>query len=168
MEMTYLPRQLDDDIIIPSNSFSEDELKEIIRKMGLKVTQQRLIILKALHGGKRHSTAQEVFEKINKNHPEVGFATVYRFLRSLVDGRFVTETRIGGLPTRYELSPKMHHDHISCTKCGKICEFENRAIEALQVRVAQQFGFILTHHVLELYGICLSCQNHGNDKFTEK
>lgn len=155
-----LPRQKDEDVLVISNDFNDDELKQIIRNLNLKVTQQRMAILKSLHEGRRHVTAQELYEKLNKEHPEIGFATVYRFLRALTEGNFVTEVRMGGLPARYELTPtKSHHDHLTCVKCGKICEFENKAIEALQEKVAYQFGFVLTHHVLELYGVCPSCQS---------
>ncbi|MGZ3775655.1 MAG: Fur family transcriptional regulator [Pseudobdellovibrionaceae bacterium] len=153
-----LPRQQDEDIIVYEDKYSESELKRIIRALNLKVTTQRMAILEALHDGRRHVTAQELFEKLNATHPEIGFATVYRFLRSLTEGHFVTEVRMGGLPARYELTPKGHHDHLTCVKCGKICEFENKAIENLQDKIAHQFGFKLTHHVLELYGVCPACQ----------
>lgn len=154
-----LPRQHDDDIIIYGEEYSKSELKKIIRALNLKVTTQRLAILKALHEGHRHVTAQELFEKVNSIHPEIGFATVYRFLKTLNEGHFVSEVRMGGLPARYELNLKNHHDHLTCVHCGKICEFENKTIESLQEKVAKQFGFKLTHHVLELYGICPGCQS---------
>lgn len=152
-----LPRQQDDDMIVYRDELNESELKRIIRALNLKVTTQRMAILKALHEGFRHVTAQELFEKVNGDNPEIGFATVYRFLRTLNDGNFVSEVRMGGLPARYELNSKTHHDHLTCVRCGKICEFENKTIESLQEKVAKQFGFQLTHHVLELYGVCPAC-----------
>ncbi len=155
----FLPRQLDDDIIVHEEELNETDLKKIIRSLNLKVTTQRLVILKCLHAGRRHVTAQELFEKVNADHPEIGFATVYRFLRSLTEGNFVSEVRMGGLPARYEFNSMSHHDHLTCIRCGKICEFENKTIETLQEKVAAQFGFKLTHHVLELYGVCPSCQS---------
>jgi Fur family ferric uptake transcriptional regulator len=153
-----LPRQIDEELSVAREELSEAELKKIIRALNLKVTTQRMAILKALNEGRRHVTAQELFEKVNGPHPEIGFATVYRFLRTLTDGDFVSEVRMGGLPARYEVNSKTHHDHLTCTRCGKICEFENKTIENLQEKVAKQFGFRLTHHVLELYGICPACQ----------
>lgn len=157
-EVPFLPRQHDDDIIVVTEERGDEEFKRIIRQLNLKVTYQRLAILKALHDGRRHVTAQELFEIISVKNPEIGFATVYRFLRTLTEGHFVTEVRMGGLPARYELTPKRHHDHLTCEKCGKIVEFENRTIETLQEKVAKQFGFKLTHHLLELYGLCSPCQ----------
>lgn len=132
--------------------------KRIIREMGLKVTGQRLAILQSLSSGRTHVTAQEVFEDIGKKHPEMGFATVYRFLRKLTESGFASEVRMGGLPARYELKSKTHHDHLTCTRCGKIVEFENQKIERLQLEVARHFGFHLTDHVLELYGVCGDCR----------
>ena len=133
--------------------------KRMIRQMGLKVTQQRLAILESLSAGRAHVTAQEVFETVNSKYPEIGFATVYRFLRKMAEQKLVTEVRMGGLPARYELTPRRHHDHLTCTQCGQIVEFENHVIENLQEQVARSNSFKLTHHVLELYGICPRCQD---------
>lgn len=132
--------------------------KRMIRQMGLKVTQQRMAILESLSGGRAHVTAQEVFEKVNAKYPEIGFATVYRFLRKMAEQNMVTEVRMGGLPARYELTPRRHHDHLTCVYCGQIVEFESPRIEELQEQVAKEHNFRLTHHVLELYGICPRCQ----------
>lgn len=134
--------------------------KRIIRDMNLKVTKQRMAILEGLNSGQAHVTAQEVYEVVNEKHPEIGFATVYRFLRKLTEEKFVTEVRMGGLPARYELTPTNHHDHLTCVDCGKIVEFENQEIEKLQAQVAKEFGFVLTDHVLELYGVCNRCQKN--------
>ena len=137
---------------------SESGLRQIIRDMGLKVTDQRLLILKTLYSGRAHVTAQEVFEVVSEQDSSVGFATVYRFLRTLTDSGFVTEVRMGGTSARYEIKSDGHHDHLTCTSCGKICEFENNKIEDLQSKVASHFGFVLTGHVLELCGLCPDCQ----------
>lgn len=141
---------------------ADPDFKKIIRKMGLKVTQQRLVILKALAEGRAHVTAQEVFEIVHERYPEMGFATVYRFLRKMTEHAYVTEVRMGGLPARYELTPHKHHDHLTCTACSKIVEFENQEIEKLQDTVAKKYGYHLTGHVLELYGICRDCQLAGH------
>lgn len=132
--------------------------KRMIRKMGLKVTQQRVAILESLSAGRAHVTAQEVYEVVNAKYPEIGFATVYRFLRKMAEQNMVTEVRMGGLPARYELTPRRHHDHLTCVGCGQIVEFESPQIETLQELVAKAHNFRLTHHVLELYGECPRCR----------
>ncbi len=155
---TVLPIPSNNETSYFDESWTEDDLKQIIRKMNLKVTPQRILILQTLHEGRVHITAQELYEKVQKINSDVGFATVYRFLKGMAESRVVTELRMGSMPTRYELTPKKHHDHMTCTACGKIVEFQNKNIEDHQEKVAKQYGFKLTHHVLELYGICTSCQ----------
>lgn len=149
--------------LVKRDRMDDGTFKRIIREMGLKVTNQRLAILQALSTGKAHVTAQEVYESVNLTHPEIGFATVYRFLRKMTEQGFVTEVRMGGLPARYELTPKRHHDHLTCIYCSRIIEFENTQIEKLQEIVANEHGFILTGHVLELYGVCKepACRARG-------
>ena len=132
--------------------------KKIIRDLGLKVTNQRLVILEIVREGKAHFTAQDVFETVTTRAPEIGFATVYRFLRTLSEHKYVTEVRMGGMPARYEWAGKRHHDHLTCRSCSRIVEFENNEIERLQEKVAKEFGFTLTGHLLELYGICPDCR----------
>jgi Fur family transcriptional regulator, ferric uptake regulator len=146
------------EVLLERERVDVESLKRIIRDLNLKVTGQRLAILEALSRGRAHVTAQEVFEKVKRKHDDMGFATVYRLLRNLSEKGFVTEVRMGGLPARYELTPRSHHDHLTCSECGKIVEFENHDIEQLQKMVASNHGFQLTGHVLELYGVCPDCQ----------
>lgn len=134
--------------------------KQIIRDLNLKVTDQRLLILETILSGRPHLTAQEVFENVKAKDASIGFATVYRFLRTLTEQEFMTEIRMGGLPARYEWNrTQKHHDHLTCKECGKICEFENAQIEKIQEQIAKEFGFLLTGHVHELYGLCSKCQD---------
>lgn len=134
------------------------QLKKIIRSIGVKVTDQRMLILQEILSGADHVTAQEVFENVRTKNSDVGFATVYRFLRTLTDHKVLSEVRMQGLPARYEWASKEHHDHITCTGCGKINEFESDEIEDLQLLIARKLGYEMTHHILELYGICSECQ----------
>tara|TARA_B100001248_G_scaffold262571_1_gene259513 strand:- start:6071 stop:6574 length:504 start_codon:yes stop_codon:yes gene_type:complete len=143
----------------PVYRWDEKAIKQIVRDMGLKVTQQRLTILECILRGRDHITAQELYEAVQAKDPNLGFATVYRFLKQLTEQEYVSEVRMGGLPARYEWArKKSHHDHLTCKQCGSICEFENQQIEDLQEAIAKSFGYILTSHVLELYGICPECQ----------
>jgi Fur family ferric uptake transcriptional regulator len=134
------------------------QLKKIIRSIGIKVTDQRMLILEEILNGAEHVTAQEVFENVRLKNPDVGFATVYRFLRTLTDHKVLSEVRMQGLPARYEWASKEHHDHISCVSCSKISEFESDEIEQLQVLISKKLGYKMTHHILELFGVCGDCQ----------
>lgn len=160
-----LPQHIEHQSTLISEYSQFDDFKKMIRTMGLKVTNPRLSILTCLYESQktyteRHITAQALFERCHKKDSSIGFATVYRFLRELSEHAFVTEVRMGGQPSRYELTTKEHHDHLTCTSCGHISEFENDKIEKLQQQVAAQFGFKLTGHILELYGLCQNCQKN--------
>jgi Fur family transcriptional regulator, ferric uptake regulator len=157
-----LPVNKDQQIFPRQDEHKDIPGKKIIRDIGLKVTLQRLAILETVRRGPTHFTAQEIFETVTENHPDIGFATVYRFLKKLSEQHYVTEFRLGGMPARYEWVTKNHHDHLSCTHCGKIIEFENPKIESLQEAIAEAYGFDLTDHVLELYGVCPQCQKKNN------
>jgi Fur family ferric uptake transcriptional regulator len=141
---------------------SPQQLKKIIRSIGVKVTDQRMVILQEILAGADHVTAQAVFESVKHKNSAIGFATVYRFLRTLTDHKVLSEVRVQGLPARYEWANKEHHDHISCTSCGKINEFENDEIEKLQLQIAKNLGYQMTNHIMELYGVCGDCQREQN------
>src|SRR3984957_20800773 len=125
-------KPLEPEKLIRRDPVDPGTFRRMIRQMGLKVTQQRVAILETLSCGRAHVTAQEVYEIVNARYPEIGFATVYRFLRKMAEQKMVTEVRMGGLPARYELTPRRHHDHLTCVQCGQIVEFENNTIENLQ------------------------------------
>jgi Fur family transcriptional regulator, ferric uptake regulator len=160
-----LPQFIEHQSVLTNEYNQNEEFKKMIRSMGLKVTDQRLCIFACLAASQksydeRHVTAQALFERCHKKDSTIGFATVYRFLRELAANELVTEVRMGGQASRYELTTKEHHDHLTCTSCGHISEFENEKIEKLQQQVATQFGFKLTGHILELYGLCQNCQKN--------
>ncbi len=88
---------------------------------------------------------------------------MYRTLKLLAEAGLAQERRFEDGFTRYEhASPDAHHDHLICTRCGAIIEFENERIEALQQDVARKNRFKVQSHKLELYGLCAGCQGKKN------
>ena len=86
-------------------------------------------------------------------------ATVYRTMKLITELGIASAQRFGDGHTRYESAvDRHHHDHLICTECGAIIEFENDRIEALQDSVARRHNFKVTRHKLELYGLCEDCQ----------
>lgn len=154
--MNTLPRGFTKDKLLkPQTLLSQNNMKSMLRSMNLKVTTQRLSILNILNKGpKTHVTAKDVFEKIHSTHPNIGFATVYRFLKKTSQFGITSELRIGHAPTRYELKVREHHHHIICTICGKIIEFQNLIIENQIKKIGKNYNFKLEHHIFELYGRC--------------
>jgi Fur family ferric uptake transcriptional regulator len=137
-----------------------EQLTEYIAGQGLRSTSQRDTILNVFMEAGQHLSAEELHALVKKSHPGIGYATVYRTLKLLADAGLAQERRFEDGYTRYErTSPNAHHDHLICTRCGAIIEFENERIEALQQDVARKNHFKVQSHKLELYGLCAGCQN---------
>ena len=132
---------------------------DFITRKGLKSTRQRDIILDCFLSSERHMSIEELYLKLRSKHPGIGYATVYRTLKLFAEAGIANEIQFGDGQTRYEhVSEGEHHDHLVCTRCGAITEFENETIEKLQAEVAASHGFLIQTHKLELYGQCAKCQ----------
>ena len=108
----------------------------------------------------QHLSTEELYLKLKESMPGIGFATVYRTLKLFAESGIAREIQFGDGQTRYEhLHAGEHHDHLVCTRCGAIMEFENETIEKLQAEVARNHGFTIMNHKLELYGICAKCKD---------
>ena len=135
------------------------QLTEYLSGQGLRSTSQRDQILQIFVDAGRHLSAEELYLLVKKNHPGIGYATVYRTLKLLSEAGLAEERHFEDGFTRYEYrSTDGHHDHLICTKCGAIIEFENERIEALQQDVARKNRFLVQSHRLERYGLCSECQ----------
>ena len=129
-----------------------------IAQKGLKQTRQRDIILQTFLEVDDHIDVEELLHRVRARNPSIGHATVYRTMKLLTECGLAHERHFGDGLARYEqVSRKNHHDHLICTACGKIIEFSNSAIEALQKKVAAQHQFTIFNHKLELYGKCHDC-----------
>jgi Fur family transcriptional regulator, ferric uptake regulator len=133
---------------------------DFIAQRGLKSTRQRDLILDCFLSSDRHMSIEELYLKLRAKHQNIGYATVYRTLKLFAEAGIAREMQFGDGQTRYEhLGEGEHHDHLVCTRCGSIEEFENETIEALQAEVAANRGFLIERHRLELYGVCGKCRN---------
>lgn len=127
---------------------------------GLRSTKQRDIILDIFLSAHNHLSVEELYLKIRSTHPTIGYATVYRTLKLMTEAGIAREIILHDGQTRYEHQlVGEHHDHLICTKCNTIIEFENETIEKLQNDIAATHGFMIHSHKLEIYGRCKVCQN---------
>ena len=134
------------------------ELKErwrtYIQDRRLNVTAQREAIVEQFLRTRDHVSIDELLTKVRKRQPRVGYATVYRTLKLLVDSGLAVERQFGDGQARFEVVGD-HHDHLICVKCGLILEFEDDEIEMLQDKIADRLGgFTVLRHRHELYGLC--------------
>ena len=124
-----------------------------LRKAGLKVTLPRLKILQMLEqSDTRHLSAEDVYKALLDAGEDVGLATVYRVLTQFEQAGLVERHNFDGGHSVFELDSGEHHDHLVCTETGKVIEFQNDKIEALQEQIAKELGYDLVDHNLVLYG----------------
>ena len=130
------------------------------RHKALKTTAQRELIVDVFLRGSSagsHVSIDELLASVRLHNPKVGYATVYRTVKHLLDAGLAASRQFGDGQTRYEVagSDSRHHDHLICQKCRLILEFEEPEIERLQDSVATRLGgFKVIQHKLELYGLC--------------
>ncbi len=132
--------------------------KEHLRQQGLKSTAQRDDIAHVFFASNRHISVEELYNDVKRVNPRIGYATVYRTMKLLTECGLAVERHFRDGEARYERQAEHHHDHLICERCGKIVEFEEDRIEALQAEVAERLGFRFTGHKMELYGLCRDCQ----------
>lgn len=136
-------------------------LNAYLDKANLKQSKQRNLVIECLLELKEHVSAEELHQHLKSRNNNTGLATVYRTLNLLKDAGLVEQKQFMDGKSVFEvISPDSHHDHLICTLCERVIEFENEAIERLQEKVAAEFGFKLSDHRLDLFGECLdmSCQ----------
>ncbi len=132
--------------------------REYLTKQGLKSTRQRDVILDEFLAAGAHLSTEELYLRLRPKHPGIGYATVHRTLKLFAECGIAEPHHFGDGQTRYESTTgEAHHDHLICTACGAIIEFENSRIEALQEEVAREHSFRIASHRLEIYGRCSRC-----------
>lgn len=134
--------------------------ESFLKAQGLKMTSQRERIFERAFETHDHFSAETLYGWMREEGgPNVSRATVYRTLNLLEEGGFIGSLDTGRGETVFEhLLGHSHHDHLICVECGKIEEFREERIEALQEEVAERKGFELTSHSLRLMGICGACR----------
>ncbi|MBU5472541.1 Fur family transcriptional regulator [Roseburia sp. MSJ-14] len=141
----------------------QDDFKKILKEKGLKITKQRMVVLKALASCEdKHLTAEEIYEIVKADFPEIGLATVYRTIQLLVGLDLVESIQLGDGYVRYEIGKFQgeethHHHHLICLECGKIISFRDDLLDELEARIMESASFQVINHEVKLYGYCKEC-----------
>ncbi len=130
-----------------------------LKKAGLKITLPRVKILEILEKEKTlHLSAEDIYRILLESGDDIGLATVYRVLTQFEEAGLVVRHHFEEGRSVFELDHGAHHDHLVCVKCGGVEEFLDSVIEQRQSEVAEEKGFMITDHSLNIYGICRRCQ----------
>ena len=132
-----------------------DRLEKLCVEKGMRMTEQRRVIARVLAGSEDHPDVEEIHRRATEIDANISIATVYRTMRLFEEAGVVERHEFQDGRARYEEATESHHDHLINLRTGAVIEFVNEEIEALQKRIAEQHGFKLVDHRLELYGVPL-------------
>ena len=119
------------------------------------MTDQRRVIARVLSDSRDHPDVEEVHRRASRLDDKISLSTVYRTVRLFEEAGILERREFGDGRARYEQSAREHHDHLIDLESGNVIEFQNEQIERLQELVADQLGYKLIDHKLELYGVPL-------------
>ena len=131
------------------------DLEQLCADRGLRITEQRRVIARVLSESDDHPDVELLHERANKIDSGISIATVYRTVRLFEEAGILDRHDFGDGRARYEAAPEAHHDHLIDVETGKVVEFVDPEIEALQKQIAAKLGYRLVDHRLELYGVRL-------------
>ena len=127
-------------------------IEELCENKGLRLTEQRRVIAKVLDVSNDHPDVEELHKRAIAIDDNISVATVYRTVRLFEESGILTKHEFGDGRSRYEnFQEKDHHDHLIDIESGNIIELQNQEIEILQKKIAEELGFDLVDHRLELY-----------------
>ncbi|MBI4498450.1 MAG: transcriptional repressor [Chloroflexi bacterium] len=129
----------------------------LLRRQGLRITPQRMMILDILQHSDRHLSAEEVCALIQERFPSTDISTVYRTLELLLNLGMVQKTTLGEAHDHYEWVEDPHY-HIVCQRCGAIMPFGDEVLDHLRALLAQQHQFRVARAYLEVFGTCVRCE----------
>ena len=129
------------------------DLEALCAERGLRITEQRRVIARVLSESEDHPDVELLHKRANAIDPKISIATVYRTVRLFEDAGILDRHDFGDGRARYEASPEAHHDHLIDLETGKVVEFVDPELEALQKVIAEKLGYRLVDHRMELYGV---------------
>jgi len=133
-------------------------LTEYLRSNGLKLTPHRELILETFLSNEGHNSVDDICRTVKRRDPRVGYTTVYRTMKLLMECGLAREIDLADGITRYEhLFNHAHHDHLICMECGASIEFFDAEIEQVQDQASDELGFKVLDHKLQIYGVCGNC-----------
>ena len=131
------------------------DLEQLCADKGLRITEQRRTIAKVLSESEDHPDVEQLHARSAAIDPGISIATVYRTVRLFEDAGILDRHDFGDGRARYEAAPEAHHDHLIDVESGKVVEFVDPELEALQKQIAEKLGYRLVDHRMELYGVRL-------------
>ena len=134
------------------------DLEKLCAEKGLRITDQRRVIARVISEADDHPDVETLHERASAKDARISIATVYRTVRLFEEAGILDRHDFGDGRSRYEAVPESHHDHLIDVESGKVIEFVDPELEALQKQIAEKLGYRLVDHRMELYGVAANRQ----------
>jgi Fur family transcriptional regulator, ferric uptake regulator len=131
------------------------DLEALCAEKGLRITEQRRVIARVISDSEDHPDVETLHARASSIDSGISIATVYRTVRLFEEAGILDRHDFGDGRSRYEAAPEAHHDHLIDVETGRVIEFVDPELEALQRVIAERLGYRLVDHRMELYGVSL-------------
>ena len=131
------------------------DIEALCAEKGLRITEQRRIIARVLSEAEDHPDVEALHVRAAAIDAGISIATVYRTVRLFEEAGILERHDFGDGRSRYEAAAEAHHDHLIDVETGRVIEFVDPELEALQKVIAEKLGFRLVDHRMELYGVAI-------------
>jgi len=132
---------------------ADESLEARCAASGMRMTEQRRVIARVLEAATDHPDVEELYRRASAIDPKISLSTVYRTLNLFEEAGLIARHDFRDGRARFETIPDEHHDHLIDIRSGKVIEFRNEEIEAIQEVIARRLGYRLVDHRLELYAV---------------
>jgi len=131
------------------------DIEALCAAKGLRITEQRRVIARVLSEAEDHPDVEALHARAAAIDSGISIATVYRTVRLFEEAGILERHDFGDGRSRYEAAAEAHHDHLIDVESGRVIEFVDPELEALQKVIAEKLGFRLVDHRMELYGVAI-------------
>ena len=129
------------------------DIEALCAERGLRITDQRRVIARVLSESEDHPDVDSLYARASAIDPGISIAPVHRTVRLFEEAGILDRHDFGDGRARYEAAPEAHHDHMIDVESGKVIEFVDPELEALQRQIAEKLGYRLVDHRMELFGV---------------
>jgi Fur family peroxide stress response transcriptional regulator len=143
---------------VPDPEIRLQELVTKLREGDHRLTPQRMAVLKTLTVSEGHPSVEQIYERIRPDFPTTSLATVYKTVTLLKEMDEVLELGFCNGSNRYDGNKPYPHPHLICTECDAIEDLEADALSDIPQQVAQDTGYRIVSHRLDIFGVCPRCQ----------
>ena len=132
--------------------------RRALNSAGLRVTNQRALLLEIIREGEGHLDAFELYRRAREKQPRLSLSTVYRTLQKFKKLGLVEEVHFDETHHHYEVKPSAEHHHLVCLGCGRVIEFHYPLARQVKRNVPEAKDFDIIGTELRMTGYCSRCR----------